>query len=319
MASMHSYMKVGLIQFMAWPQLGSGEGAILETLRRVVCDDFFDAVEITRMADPGVRAAAREMLAASQMTVAYGAHPILLGGKLNLNAISESEREMAVDAMKAAIDEAYELGAHAFAFLSGRYETSRQDEALAQLVKSTIALSDHARRQGEMPVVLEIFDYDVEKCSLIGPAPLAARFADTVRDTGHSVGLLADLSHIPLIHETLEEALLPVREHLVHAHMGNCVLDPALPGYGDQHPRFGCPGGVNNVAELAAFLRLLHRIGFLVPERRPVVSFEVKPLPGEEAELVIANAKRTLHAAWATLDIELANATLAPSENGSRA
>jgi len=31
----------------------------------------------------------------------------------------------------------------------------------------------------------------------------------------------------------------------------------------------------------------------------PFLSFEVKPLPGESSEVIIANAKRTLREAWA--------------------
>ena len=33
--SMHKYMKVGLIHFMAYPETAKGEGPILETLRKI--------------------------------------------------------------------------------------------------------------------------------------------------------------------------------------------------------------------------------------------------------------------------------------------
>jgi len=315
MSSMRDFMRVGLIHFMAFPQVGGGEGPILETLRRIALDDYFDAVEITRIKDAGVRAQARDLLAGSHLTVAYGAHPIILGGKLNLNAVAEDERLNAVAIMKTAIDEAYEVGASGFAFLSGRYEEASKETALGQLVKSTVELCQYAKARGNMPVVLEVFDYDIDKCSLIGPAPLAARYAREVRATCDNFGLLVDASHVPIIHESFAEAVLPVKEYLVHAHLGNCVLDPAMPGYGDQHPRFGCPGGVNDVDELCEFLRVLLEVGFLNPVTRPIVSFEVKPLAGEDPEVVIVNAKRTLNAAWAqlenTLDMNKAKGLLA--------
>ena len=89
------------------------------------------------------------------------------------------------------------------------------------------------------------------------------------------------------------------RDHLVHAHIGNCVLgDTSHPAYGDQHPRFGVPGGENDVEEVAEFLRCLFEIGYLGEGKRPIVSFEIKPQPHETSELIIANAKRTLNAAW---------------------
>ena len=50
--------------------------------------------------------------------------------------------------------------------------------------------------------------------------------------------------------------------------------------------------------ELAAYLRLLLKIGFLNEESRPIVSFEVKPFEGEDPDVVLAGAKRTLDLAW---------------------
>ena len=113
-------------------------------------------------------------------------------------------------------------------------------------------------------------------------------------------GLLVDLSHAPLLGEAPREALLPVKPYLVHAHVGNCfTADTDSPAYGDQHPRFSYPGSPNGVNELAEFLRALFEIGYLAEGKQPVVSFEVKPLPGESSEVVLADAKRTMNQAWA--------------------
>jgi len=92
---------------------------------------------------------------------------------------------------------------------------------------------------------------------------------------------------------------MPVKDYLVHAHMGNCILkDKEHPGYGDQHPRFGIKGGENDVKELTEYLKVLLNIGFLNPQNPPIVSFEVKPLADKSSEVVIANAKRVLREAW---------------------
>ena len=110
---------------------------------------------------------------------------------------------------------------------------------------------------------------------------------------------MVDLSHLPLLRESSVESLLPIKEYIVHAHMGNCVCkDPSLPCYGDGHPRFGFPGGENDVDELVEYLRVLLSIGFLNKEKRPIVSFEVKPFGDEDPDLVVANAKRVLNRAW---------------------
>lgn len=70
------------------------------------------------------------------------------------------------------------------------------------------------------------------------------------------------------------------------------------PAYGDEHPRFGFPNSENDVEELAAYLRLLLKIGFLNEKKRPIVSFEIKPFGEEDPEVCLANAKRTLDLAW---------------------
>jgi hypothetical protein len=79
------------------------------------------------------------------------------------------------------------------------------------------------------------------------------------------------------------------------------VKQQGHPLYGDQHPRFGVPGGENDVPQVVEFLKELFAIAYLGKGRRPVVAFEVKPAPGETSGAVIANAKRTLMAAWAKL------------------
>ena len=49
--SMRRFMKVGIILHVYYPQLGGGEGPILECLERICGDDYFEAVEVARMKD----------------------------------------------------------------------------------------------------------------------------------------------------------------------------------------------------------------------------------------------------------------------------
>jgi sugar phosphate isomerase/epimerase len=86
-------------------------------------------------------------------------------------------------------------------------------------------------------VVVETFDQDIDKKALVGPNAEAAVLSARLRGKYKNFGLMLDLSHIPLQHETIEHALTVTKDHLVHAHMGNCVMrDKNHPAYGDQHP-----------------------------------------------------------------------------------
>lgn len=298
--SLHKYMKVGLVHFMAFPETMKGKGPIAETIRRLAIDDYFTAIEITTIEDPSERKLVKSILETSHMVMTYGGQPRLLTNGLNVNDLDERRRQLAVANLKEGIDQAYELGAAGFAFLAGQYKDQYKEDHFEALLKSTDEICSYVKMKGKMRVALEVFDYDVDKKSLIGPAPLALRYAQEVRKKHDHFGLMVDLSHIPLIHETIEQAILPVKDYIIHAHIGNCVLKAAdLPAYGDVHPRFGFPNGENDVAEVAAYLKVLLDIGFLNEKNPPIVSFEIKPFGNEDAEIVIANAKRTLNEAWA--------------------
>jgi sugar phosphate isomerase/epimerase len=300
--SLHKFMKVGLVHFMAYPSTIKGEGPVFETMKKIVLDDYFTAIEITTIKDKDERKKVKTLLDASHMTIAYGAQPRLLTTGLNINDLNEEDRQKALDNLKEGIDEAYEMGAVGFAFLSGKYEEATKERSYKALINSTKEICAYAKSKGDMKVALEVFDYDVDKKSLIGPATLALRYAKEIREEFDNFGLMVDLSHIPLIHETIEDSLLPVKDYIIHAHIGNCVVkSPDMPAYGDLHPRFGFPNGENDVEEVIAYLKVLFDIVYLGEGKRPIVSFEIRPFADEDPDVVIANAKRTLNEAWARL------------------
>ena len=301
--TIHKYAKIGLVHFMAYPATIKGGGPIEETIRKIAIDDYFEAIEITWIKDNETRMRVKNMLDSSHMSVAYGGQPRLLTTGQNINDLDESKRKIAVENLKEGIDEAVEMGAVGFGFLSGKYSEDNKEEAYQALVKSSKEICSYAKSKGDIKIAHEVFDYDVDKCALVGPASLAKRYAEEICNEFDNFGLMVDLSHIPLIHETIEESLIPVKDYIIHAHMGNCyMLDKNDPAYGDQHPRFGYPGGENDANELAEYLLVLRKIGYLNADNRKFLSFEVKPVGDEDPEIVIANAKRVLNSAWAMLE-----------------
>jgi hypothetical protein len=95
---------------------------------------------------------------------------------------------------------------------------------------------------------------------------------------------------------------------ITHLHIGNCVLrDRNHPAYGDQHPRFGIDGGENDVEQVREFFSVLFDLGLLKrdkiiqPEDKPIISFEVKPMAGENSSIVLANSIRVFREVWCLL------------------
>ncbi len=294
-------MQVGIVHCMAYPECMKGEGPIYDTLTKIVEDEFFSAVEITWIKDPAERQRVKALLATSHMTVGYGAQPCLLSQKLNLNHFDAGERKRAVDQVRACIDEAAEVGAGAVAVLSGADPGERREEAFKLLVGSVKELCGYARDKG-LRFVLESFDSKYDKKCLIGPVKDALALCRAIRKTYPEFGIMVDLSHLPIQEETPKQVFGTLRkENIAHIHIGNCVKVAGHPAYGDQHPRFGLPGGENDVPQLTAFLKALFEFKYLGRGRRPVVAFEVKPLAGETSGAVIASAKRTLLEAWSRI------------------
>ena len=300
--SIHKYAKIGLIHFMAYPSTMKGEGPIEETIRKIAVDDFFDAIEITWVKDNETRKRVKKILDSSHLTVAYGGQPRLLTTGQNINDLDETKRQIALSNLKQGIDEAYEMGAVGFGFLSGKYTDDKIEEAYQALVKSTKEICAYAKSKGILKIAHEVFDYDIDKCSLVGPVDLAKRYAEEICAEFDNFGLMVDLSHLPIIHESARQSLIPVKNYIIHAHMGNCMMkDKNDPAYGDAHPRFGYPGGENDVEELVEYLKVLMEIGYLNSDNRRILSFEVKPVGEEDPDIVVANAKRVLNLAWAVL------------------
>src|SRR6476469_2729667 len=114
--SLFKYMKVGLVHFMAYPSTIKGEGPIVESIKKLALDEYFNAIEITTIKNKEERQVVKKMLENSHMTVAYGAQPRLLTTGMNINDLNEENRLKALENLKEGVDEAYEIGATGFAF-----------------------------------------------------------------------------------------------------------------------------------------------------------------------------------------------------------
>ncbi|MGC9316648.1 MAG: sugar phosphate isomerase/epimerase family protein [Armatimonadota bacterium] len=305
-------MDLGIVHFMAYPVIQDDDPElILETARKIGEDDFFDVLEVRRSQHQEVMDGLKQMAMTAKLKLGMGAQPPLLQGKLDVNSLDDEQRQKAVEDVKKSIDAAYELDCRICAFLSGPdVEDSKRDDAMSALVDSCVELCEYSKsKAGDGEPVwlsLEQFDDAIDKKCLIGPSERAAELAERVKEQVGNFGLTQDLSHMPLLGETPQEMLSPTIDHLIHVHVGNAVVaDESLEGYGDYHPGFGYPGSENDVAELARFLETLVYVGYFdrqdLPTDKPIVTFEVAPMSGQDSDLLVAGTKRAFHAAWSML------------------
>ncbi|RNC29651.1 MAG: hypothetical protein AWM53_00268 [Candidatus Dichloromethanomonas elyunquensis] len=300
--SIYEYMKVGVVHFKAFPECVNGTGPIVETLRKICEDDFFTAVEMGTIKDIKQRTEAAKLLEISGLEVAYGCQPTIFPNKLNLNHFDKNERQKALNAVFNCLKEAHDLGATSVRIPAGKDPgTEKREEAKRLLIDSLSQILDKAKETGNPLITLKIFDRSIDKKSLIGPAEDASDIAQALCPSYEKFGLLTDLSHFPLLGEDPAVTLPKLGKYVKAFHIGNCVYrDPLHVLYGDLQPRFGVPDGEVDMPMVSKYFKVLNDLNLIGPNKRPVLSAEVRPLlPMETSELILANCKRTIKEAWA--------------------
>lgn len=295
------YFRVGLVAGMAYAPMLKDLGWA-EIARRVAADDYFDVIEVNPLPDDETRAAVRKIAGMGHMRLCQNAHGRLLATGLNPNDPDEAGRQKAEATLIEGVDEAASLGIDTMGMPAGHWTPGTREICFEQLKKTVVSVCRYARTKNVF-VELEVFDHDIAKKALLGPAPLAARFAAEVRAEANNFGLMVDLSHFPMTYETPAQVIPALRPYITHFHIGNTVIcDPSAEGYGDEHQRFGFPNSENDVPQVLAFLREIRKNGFFDAQTPYTLTFEIKPWLGEDIDIVVANAKRTLNRAWALLE-----------------
>ena len=194
----------------------------------------------------------------------------------------KAERIYTYDTLMREIEYAMAVGSKKIVFAGGPdlpEDRAGAKERLAELI--TLIARQLPR---DVVLALEPTDRDIDKHFLFGPLDETVDFIKKVRRYAPNLGLLLDMCHVPLMHETLDSAIAKVEDTLVHIHLGNCKLDdPSHPFYGDKHIPWGYEGALYGEDEGVKFIKMLEKIGYF-DKGRATVSFEMRPYEGMSAE-----------------------------------
>lgn len=334
-----------IVQFMAWPGPGgipvaqrgeAGMGYLTRGLEYIAADPFWGGVEVTHIKSAIVRQQVKEWFASHPgLMVLFSAQPVQLlneDGIVSPGDISDPDevaRRLAVERLTQLIDEALELGADQFAFISGRDPgPDRRGLARAALTRSIVELAEYSRRRvreraqaaaqpgasvpaapGEaaatmasaasvrpLRLTLELFDRrSTPGCKglLVGPASEAAELARQLREV-HGItefGLLYDASHMLLAGDSPEQAESPDALRLVAPYLNHVHIGTCV--LDPQDPLVGDSHPGFDYAGSAVSAELL--AGFVrtlvdIDYRGPI-GFEVKPVGAEEPEALVLSTK----------------------------
>lgn len=260
---------ISIVAFMIFPDIMQITKGYSEKLKPLITDPFFDLIELTPIADDAEWSSVVELNKSYGKKFTLVLQPLIIGRKINVNALDEEERRRAVEFIVSEVRRAGERGMKAVGMCSGpNIEGPEREAAIEALIKSLIEIGGEASRYG-MKVFLETFDVVWDRKRLVGPFVETAKIVERVRESTKNVYILWDLSHAPLVNED-PEVLKSYPELIGHIHIGcgKKVGDKLL----DSHPGFYRPGALNTEVDVAKLLEVLHSIQY-----RGAVGFEIRP------------------------------------------
>ncbi len=299
--SLYSYMKLGINHHLLNFRCFQDHNYHLETLPFVLNHPSFQVVDLFIVDDDEIREKEIALIKNSGKEIIYNGAFMLPDTKYNPHSLIREEREAILQILKQQADFAMKVKASKFVVVSnldpGERKRAEAKEGFAEFLYDFAGyISDNSN----MKVIIEPGDRDIDKRFLLGPTPEAVEVVKMVRQKGtQNIGLMVDMSHLPLLGESFAQAIRTAGEWLWHIHLGSCVVkDETHPLYGDKHVPLGLKDSENGLDELADFLSELRKCGYLNRDETNSVTLEVRPLPHVTVEETIADQLRVLKKAW---------------------
>ncbi len=211
------------------------------------------------------------------------------------------EKAYALDILRRETEFALEAGAKKMVFGSGKDVPTGRDDAKKRFMEFVLQWAEYIPK--DVWLTLEPTDRDIDKCFLFGDMAETCQMVHSIRQNGMSnIGILLDMGHIPLMHQTLENAAKLGGDLLEHIHLGNCIIkDKQSPFYGDKHPCWGYAGGEYNQKDGECFLKYLQDVGYFTRGNPRTVSFEMRPMTGKTARETINDLANWIKQVYETL------------------
>jgi sugar phosphate isomerase/epimerase len=269
-----------------------------KTLARLAADDRFDALDCWVWAAEPYRTEEIRLLSDCGRQINYNIGDRRGEAVSCFAACDAAGSRYAWDQFRREAEMALAAGARKLIIGSGPDLPDRRDAALAAFAEFLTRAC--AWLPSDVSLNLEPTDRDLDKFFLLGPLPEAVRLVMDLRNRGvANLALLLDMGHIPLLHETIGRAVEQVASCLGHVHLGNCIIsNRSHPLFGDKHVAWCESDGVYQFQDVVVMLQHLLHIGYLGPDRRATVTFEMRPLTGLDPEDSIVRFISILDLAW---------------------
>lgn len=274
---------LGVNHMFLYPESMTDEKAHTETLKKLVCNDSIDALDVWVWRGKERSCEEISILRDCGKVINYNIGD-RFGEKTAFPACAKSEEfTRAYDLIMREIEYGLEAGSKKFVFASGPDDTYDHKGAIERYSEFVEKVLEQVPEDCVM--CLEPTDWNVDKCFLLGRLDETVDFIKKVNSYGYiNFGMLLDMGHIPIMHETLDSAINKAKDVLNHIHLGNAVIkckdDPL---YGDKHPSWNYPQGEYSDDDGIYFIKRLTEMGYTARENA-TISFEMRPYDGMTPE-----------------------------------
>jgi hypothetical protein len=208
------------------------------------------------------------------------------------------KRQYSLEFYKSELDRALEAKAKKVITNSGADVPENRAGASAALVDFYCEICEYVGP--EVLILVEPTDRDVSKRKLIGPSSEAVTLTQEIHQAGYiNFASMIDMGHLPLLHETIDQAMSASKGYIGHIHLGNCILkDQSHPLFGDKHVPWGIEGGEYDYGELAELISIGLMMTYFSRDKRGSASFEMRPYPDTSAQQSLNIFFEKLEKAW---------------------
>jgi sugar phosphate isomerase/epimerase len=288
------YVRLGLNHHLLYADVIKDSTEHLRTLEVVLADRRLDILDMWYPWD--IKDETLKAINDSGITIYYNMGNRAGQSPLAPAAMDNEHRKYTLDIYKDELKRAKLCNAQKIITNSGPNDVENRDKCKDNLVDFYIELCKCAEG---IVVMIEPTDYDTSKCKLIGSSAEAVEICRRVRDAScDNMSSMIDMCHIPLMHETLAQAVVDTGDYLEHIHLGNCVTDKQSPFYGDKHPGIGINGGVYGIEDIAEIFRLCISNGYFSKNNKGSASIEMRRLPQQSSEYCFDKYYEAVCRAW---------------------
>ena len=269
------YMKLGVSHHMLYKFKIDSPQSHLETMRELLEDARPEVIDLWVHPVEPYRGEEIRLIRGCGREVVYNIGDQAERPSLFPTAREKTVREYTMSVFKDALERALEAGIRKTVTSSGMQHDLDDEGSFEAIRDFYCALCEFVGPQ--MLLIVEPTDFNWDKRYYIGSSAKAMRLIQAVRACGYeNIGGMVDMCHLPLMFETIPQAMRDLQGAIEHIHLGTCVpSDRYSPIFGDRHPAWGMPGTIWGKAELQQLFEEAIRAGYFSREHRGSASFEM--------------------------------------------